>query len=588
MPNMKGFFKYFLASFLAVCVALLVLSLIGLGSLSALMSTGPDEVKIKSNTVLVLNLDRRITERTVDNPLESFNVMTMGTEATLGLTDIILNLTKAEKDPNICGILVKTGQMGQGVSTSDEIRDALIRFKKSGKFVVAYGDMYSQGNYYIASASDAVYLNPSGILEFRGLRSNVFFYKKALEKIGVEIQVIREGKYKSAVEPFLLESMSEASKEQVTAYISTVWNHILTGISDSRGKSVIELNLLADGWVARTPEGALESGLVDSLLYEDQVLDLLKKRSEIASSEKLRTISVDQYRLVADPTRQEYTPDRIAIIYGTGSIAMESSGSQSIGKDLAQTFAKARKDNKIKAIVFRINSGGGDALASEIIRREVELTAAVKPVIVSMGDVAGSGGYWIATPGTRIMAGYTSLTGSIGVFGLVPNLEKLLTDKIGITFDGIQTNRLAGTGSIYRPLLPEEKAVFVDQMNQTYDHFLDLVSKTRNMSKEAADSVGQGRIWAGVSAKEAGLVDEIGGFHDAVKLAASEARLETWRLRELPALKNPINQLISELTGKGSPSESFLARQLPVIRDLQEIIAGGRIQARVPYRIDIY
>jgi protease-4 len=584
---MKGFFKYFLASFLAVCVALLVLSLIGLGSLSALMSSGPDEVKIKPNTVLVLNLDRRITERTIENPLESFDVRTLATETTLGLTDIILNLTKAEKDPNICGILVKTGQMGQGVSTADEIREALIRFKKSGKFIVAFSDMFTQGNYYIASAADAIYLNPEGILEFRGLRSNVIFYKKALEKIGVDVQVIREGKYKSAVEPFLLESMSEASKEQVTAYVSTVWDHILAGISDSRGKNVIELNLLADGWVTRTPKGALENGLVDSLLYEDQVLDLLKTKSKVASSEKLRTISVDQYRLVADPSGQEYTPDRIAVIYGTGSIAMESSGTESIGKDLAQTFSKARKDNKIKAIVFRINSGGGDALASEIIRREVELTAAVKPVIVSMGDVAGSGGYWIATPGTKIMSGYMSLTGSIGAFGLVPNLEKLLTDKIGITFDGIQTNKLAGTGSIYRPLTPDEKAVFDDQLTQTYNHFLDIVSKTRNMTKEAADNVGQGRIWAGISAKEVGLVDEIGGFYDAVKLAASEAKLETWRLRELPVLKNPINQLINQFTGKGSPSESFLTRQVPVIRDLQEMITGGKIQARIPYRIDI-
>lgn len=585
---MKGFFKYFLASFLAVCVALLVLSLIGLGSLSALMSTGPDEVKIKPNTVLVLNLDRRVTERTIDNPLESFDVRTLETETTLGLTDIILNLAKAEKDSNICGLLVKTGQIGQGVSTSDEIREAIIRFKKSGKFVVAYGDTFTQGNYFIASAADAVYLNPSGILEFRGLRSETVFFKKALEKIGVEVQVIREGKYKSAVEPFLLESMSPASKEQVTAYVSAVWDHILAGVSDSRGKSVIELNLLADGWVARTPQRAVDNGLVDSLLYEDQVMDLIRKKSKIETSEKLRTVSMDQYKLVADPAGQDYTPDRIAIIYGTGSIAMESSGSQSIGKDLAQTFAKARKDNKIKAVVFRINSGGGDALASEIIRREVELTAAVKPVIVSMGDMAGSGGYWIATPGTKIVAGPVSLTGSIGVFGLIPNLEQLLTDKLGITFDGMQTNRLAGTGSIYRPLLPEEKAVFEDQMNQTYDRFLDIVSKSRNLSKAAVDSVGQGRIWAGVSAKEAGLIDETGGIHDALKLAAKEAGIDTWRLRELPVLKNPVNQLISELTGRKSPAESFMAKQVPALRDLQDILTGGRIQARVPYRIDIY
>jgi protease-4 len=585
---MKGFFKYFLASFLAVCVALLVLTLIGLGSLSAIMSTGPDEVKIKPGTVLVLNLDRRITERTIDNPLESFDMRTMETQTSLGLTDIILNLEKAEKDPNICGLLIKTGQMGQGVSTSDEIREAIIRFKKSGKFAVAYGDLFTQGNYFIASAADDVYMNPSGVLEFRGLRSETIFFRKALEKIGVEVQVIREGKYKSAVEPFLMESMSPASKEQVTAYVSAVWDHMLAGIADSRGKNVIELNLLADNWISRTPQGVLASGLVDSLLYEDQVLDLLKKQSKIGASEKLRTISVDQYKLVADPNRKEYTPDRIAIIYGTGSIAMEASGSQSIGKDLAQTFAKARKDSKIKAIVFRINSGGGDALASDIIRREVELTAAVKPVIVSMGDVAGSGGYWIAAPGTKILSGPTSLTGSIGVFGLIPNLENLLTDKIGISFDGIQTNKLAGTGSIYRPLLPEEQAVFEDQMNEIYDRFLELVSRTRNLSKAAVDSVGQGRIWAGLAAREAGLIDEIGGIHDAIRLAAAEAKIENWRLRELPVLKNPVNELINELTGKKSPAESILARQVPVLRDLQDILTGGKIQARLPYRIDIY
>jgi protease-4 len=307
----------------------------------------------------------------------------------------------------------------------------------------------------------------------------------------------------------------------------------------------------------------------------------------MTGTEKLRTVSIADYALASSQVTGEYTPDRIAIIYGTGSIGMEASGSQSIGTDLAKTFAKARKDAKIKAIVFRINSPGGSALASEIIRREVELTAAVKPVIVSMGDVAGSGGYWIATPATKIVAGYTSLTGSIGAFGLIPNMQKLLTDKIGITFDGVETNKLAGAGSLFRPMTETEKAVFDDQLTQTYDHFLQHVSKTRKMTTQEVDAIGQGRIWAGVTAKDKGLIDEIGGISRAIELAAAEAGLKTWKIRELPALKNPLSELLSQFGGKSSPAESVLAREIPAIRDIKEIMTGGKIQARVPFRIDI-
>jgi protease-4 len=584
---MKGFFKYFLASFLAVCVALVVLTLIGLGSITALISSKPDEVKLKPNTILVLDLNRRITERSIDNPLEIFDYQSMGLETTLGLYDIVHNLERASKDPDIDGVLVKTGLSGPGISTLDEIREALAGFKKAGKFVIAYSEMYSQGSYYLASVADAIFLNPEGILEFRGLRSDVMFFKKALEKIGVDVQVIREGRYKSAVEPFLQESMSEYSREQTLAYLQTVWNRMLTGIGENRKKTVEELNRLADGWIARTPDAAFKSGLVDSLLYEDQVNDILRKKTGLGSSEKLRTVSIMDYTLADSQIAQEYTPDRIAIIYGTGTIGMESTGSQSIGTKLAETFAKARKDSKIKAIVFRINSPGGSALASEIIRREVELAAAVKPVIVSMGDVAGSGGYWIATPGTKIVAGYTSLTGSIGAFGLIPNMQKLLSDKIGITFDGVETNKLAGTGSLFRPMTDVEKAVFDDQLTQTYDHFLEHVSKTRKMTTPEVDAIGQGRIWAGVTAKEKGLIDEIGGIQKAIELAAAEAGLKSWRIRELPALKNPLNELLNQFGGKSSPAESILAREIPAIRDIREIMLGGKIQARVPFRIDI-
>jgi protease IV len=584
---MKGFFKYFLASFLAVCVALVVLTLIGLGSISALISSKPEQVNLKPKTVLVLDLNQRVTERSIDNPLEIFDYQSMGLETTIGLYDIVHNLERASKDPNIDGVFLKTGLTGPGISTLDEIREALAGFKKTGKFVIAYSEMYTQGSYYLASVSDAIYMNPEGILEFRGLRSDVMFYKKALEKIGVDVQVIREGRYKSAVEPFLQESMSEYSKEQTMAYLQAVWNRILAGISENRNKSIEELNRLADGWVARTPDAAVRSGLIDSLLYEDQVNNILRKKTGILSSEKVRMVSMMNYSLAPSAGAQDYTPDRIAIIYGTGSIGMESTGSQSIGTSLAETFAKARKDSKIKAIVFRINSPGGSALASEIIRREVELAAEVKPVIVSMGDVAGSGGYWIATPGTKIVAGYTSLTGSIGAFGLIPNMQKLLTDKIGITFDGVETNKLAGAGSLFRPMTDAEKLVFDDQLSQTYNHFLEHVSKTRKMTTQEVDAIGQGRIWAGVTAKDKGLIDEIGGIQKAVEIAAAEAGLKTWRIRELPALKNPLNEILNQLAGRSSPAESMLAREIPAIREIKDIMTGGKIQARVPFRIDI-
>lgn len=584
---MKGFLKYFLASFLAVCVALLVLTLIGLGSLSALISAGPDEIKIKPNTVLVLDLNRRITERTLSSPLEGFDFQSMEADRSVGLYDIIHNLSKASKDSNISGILLRTGPTGQGISTLDEIRNALADFRKSGKFILAYSEMYSQGSYYVATIADKIYLNPEGILEFRGLRSEVMFFKKALENIGVDVQVIREGRYKSAVEPFLQESMSDYSREQTSAYLESVWSHMLTGISGSRGKSIDDLNRLADGWVARTPAAAVASALVDSLLYEDQVQEILKTKSHLGLSDKVRTVSMDEYILVAEPASDEYTPDRIAIVYGTGSIGMKSTGSQSIGTELAGTFAKLRRDSKIKAVVFRINSPGGNALASEVIRREVELTAAAKPVIVSMGDVAGSGGYWIATPGTKIVAGPTTLTGSIGAFGLIPNMKKLLTDKIGITFDGVETNKLAGAGSVFRPMTDEERAVFDDQLSQTYDHFLGHVSKTRKMTREEVDKIGQGRIWAGVTAKEIGLIDSLGGLKEAIELAAAEAGLKAWKIREYPVLKSPLNEILDQLTGHSTPAESVLAKEIPVIQDIRDLINGGRIQSRVPFVINI-
>ncbi|MFA6797674.1 MAG: signal peptide peptidase SppA [Bacteroidales bacterium] len=585
---MKGFLKYFLASFLAILLALLAIFLLGLGSFSALFSSKPEVIKLKPNTVLVVDLNRPITDRTIDSPFDVNSLQGFGMGSSIGLYEVVNNLQKAAEDPDISGVLILTGQQANGLSSLDEIRNALAKFKESGKFVFAYSNIYSQGSYFVASVADKVFLNPLGILEFRGLRAETMFYKEALDKIGIDMQIIRQGRFKAAVEPFQQQSMSPENREQLDAYLQAIWNRIITAVGESRDLTAEQLNLIADQWSGRSPEGAVKAGLVDSLLYEDQVQDLLKELTNTKSTAKLSTVSISKYTNAASTAKEDYTADRIAVIYGTGSIAMESTGPQSIGANLAKTIQKARLDKKTKAIVFRVNSPGGDALASEVIRREVELAAQEKPVIISMGDLAASGGYWISTPGSKIVAGPTTLTGSIGAFGMIPNAEKLLKDKIGLTIDGVQTNELAGAGTIFRPLTEAERALFMDQLKQTYSYFLNQVSKFRKMPVEEVDRIGEGRIWAGVTAKELGLVDEIGGLHDAIRLAASEAGLATWRVREMPQLKDPINQIIESLMGKSSPEEELLTRHIPIIQDIKEMINSGRMQARLPYRIEVY
>lgn len=585
---MKGFLKYFLASFLAILLALLAIFLLGLGSFSALFSSKPEVIKLKPNTVLVVDLNKPITDRTIDSPFDVSSLQGFGMGSSIGLYEVVNNLQKAAEDPDISGVLILTGQQANGLSSLDEIRNALAKFKESGKFVFAYSNIYSQGSYFVASVADKVFLNPLGILEFRGLRAETMFYKEALDKIGIDMQIIRQGRFKAAVEPFQQQSMSPENREQLDAYLQAIWNRIITAVGESRDLTAEQLNLIADQWSGRSPEGAVRAGLVDSLLYEDQVQDLLKELTNTKSAAKLSTVSISKYTNAASTAKEDYTADRIAVIYGTGSIAMESTGPQSIGANLAKTIQKARLDKKTKAIVFRVNSPGGDALASEVIRREVELAAQEKPVIISMGDLAASGGYWISTPGSKIVAGPTTLTGSIGAFGMIPNAEKLLKDKIGLTIDGVQTNELAGAGTIFRPLTEAERALFMDQLKQTYSYFLNQVSKFRKMPVEEVDRIGEGRIWAGVTAKELGLVDEIGGLHDAIRLAASEAGLATWRVREMPQLKDPINQIIESLMGKSSPEEELLTRHIPIIQDIKEMINSGRMQARLPYRIEVY
>ncbi len=585
---MKSFFKYLLASFIGVFLALILLILIGVGSMSAIFSSKPDDIKIKPNTVLDLNLKTQVTDRTIDSPLNMVNFQTMEMSGTIGLFDILRNLEKASDDPNIEGLLIQTSLMTPGIATLQEIREAILKFKESGKFVIAYGDFFTQAGYYLASAADKIYVNPEGIIELRGLRSEVMFYTETLEKIGVEVQVMRHGKFKSAVEPFLATEMSDASKKQTKAYLDAIWGEMLEDIAESRNISIDQLNQLADAYTIRTPESALENNFVDGLYYFDQLQEELKNRTGLRSGEKIRSVSMLSYKNAPSPVKREYTSDRIAVIYGTGTIGMNDNGPSSIGgHHLAKAIRRARTDSKTKAIVFRVNSPGGNVLASDIIRREIELAAAAKPLVVSMGDLAASGGYWVSTPAKRIFASPTTLTGSIGVFGLWPNAEKLVTNTLGLHFDGVQTNELAGMGSIFRPLKPEEQAIIQSQIEDTYEKFLRKVSTDRNIAFEEVAKIGEGRVWSGKDAVGIGLVDEFGGLEAAIQWVAKEAGIDNYRVREMPQLKDPLDEILNQVLGRPSQVSKMIESEFPVIRDLKETVHGGALQARLPYTLII-
>ena len=529
-----------------------------------------------------------ITDRTIDSPFENMSLTTMGFNGTLGLFDIIENLKKAENDPNIEGVLIKLDLVSPGISTIVEIREAILKFRESGKFVIAYGDYYTQAGYYLATAADKIYLNPEGVIEFRGLRSEVMFYTGALEKLGVEVQVLRYGKFKAAVEPFLQKEMSDANKEQTLSYLDAIWSHILEGISSGRNIDKEKLNELADNMLVRSPKSALENGFVDGLFYMDQLHDELNNLTGKDKNAKIQIVGMKKYINVPSSEKKDYTSDRVAVIFATGTIGLNQESSSSIGgHPMAKTIREARKDKKVKAIVLRVNSPGGNAVSSEIIRREVELAAQEKPVIISRGDYAASGGYMIAIPGQKILASPTTLTGSIGVFGLLPNLEKLVEDKIGLSFDGVQTNDMAGLGSIFRPLTPEERKIMQKGIDDFYTSFTSQVAKGRDMDLEEVYEIAEGRVWSGSDALKNGLVDEIGGLSKAIELAAEAAGIDNYRVRQLPYMKDPIQEILEQFTGRSISAQTIMEQELPALKDIRETLQGGRVQARMPYTIMI-
>jgi protease-4 len=590
---MKDFFKFMFASMIGFFMMAVILFFVFLGMITSMVSMMEQEqIDLSENTLLHIKLDQPILDRAPAEPFSGFNFATMQPEKKLGLNDILKNLDKAARDENIKGIYLDLTGVQAGSATLSEIRNALMKFKESGKFIIAYGEMLSQGAYYLATTADKIYLNPDGMIDFHGLAAELMFFKGTLDKLDIDMQIIRHGKYKSAVEPFMLDKMSPENREQITELIDDIWGKITGAISESRNIPVEKLNRIADSLLMQTAEDAVKYGFVDSLRYKDQILAELKTLMDIDKDDDIPSVTLTKYTLAPDPSKKR--PNRrnkIAVIYALGEVVMGKGSDNAIGSEnISKAVRKARTDDKVKAIVMRVNSPGGSALASDVILREVKLAAKEKPFIVSMGDVAASGGYYISCGARMIFASPSTITGSIGVLGMIPNMQKTFKDKLGITVDYAVTNKNANYLSVFRPLTPYQKQVATKSVEDVYDTFVTHVSNGRNMTWEQVDSIGQGRVWSGEDAMDIGLIDQFGGLSDAIDAAAEMAGVDNYVIKELPVQKDPIQELVEGIFGQASV-DSYLKSELGENYKFYHYIkywqnAKG-VQARLPYDISV-
>jgi len=587
---MKEFFKIMFASMLGTLLLILISTIIGVGIMTAIIAAASSsETVIQKNTLLQVKLDREIADRA---PKSKFNFNPSGYEPYSGLDEILKNLTKAKTDEKIAGILLDLSDVPAGIATVDEIRDGLIDFKTSGKFIWAYSEAYSQKTYYLATAADKIFMHPQGAFDFKGLTAESPFLKGMLDKLDIKMQIIRHGKFKAATEPLFLDKMSAENREQLTALISDVWDRMLSGISESRKIGKDELNRIADSLKIETAEDALKRRFVDQLVYKDELIALLKKQMKVEEKNKVQAVSLSAYTDVPGNKKTQTGADKIAVIYASGSISGGTGDDQSIGSErISRAIRKAREDSKVKAIVFRINSGGGSALASDVIWREIDLAKKIKPVVASFGDVAASGGYYIACAATKILADPATITGSIGVFGVIPNMEGLFKNKLGITFDRATTNKNSDYPSAVKPLTPYQTMMIQRDVDHIYDVFTGKVAEGRNIPKSRVDSVGQGRVWSGADAKNLGLVDEFGGLTKAVEVAANLAKTKNYRIVSLPEQKEWFQELIDQLSGTEEPMtriREVLGEDYRFYRMYRELKEMNGIQARMLYEITIY
>jgi len=582
------FIKYILATiigiFLFFVISFALLALVG--SIASKMG-GPT---IESNSVLYATFSDEIVEKGSKSPFSNFNPLTLQPEKKSGLNDILSSIDKAKDDARIEGIFLELGTIPAGFATIEAIRNALLDFKQEGKWVYAYGEMISQKAYYLASVADTIMLNPTGIAEFKGFRSELMFFKGALDKLDIEAQVFKVGDYKSAVEPFILTEMSDDNREQIKEFLNDFYNIFLDGISKERSISSAELKNLANQAKITDAESAKNFNLVDVLTYKNEALNIIRTKLGKDEDDKLKFMPLTSYG-VANKSNKPFAKDKIAVVYAWGNIVDGPGKNGTIGsRDYEKIIRKIREKNSAKAIVLRVNSGGGSALASDVIWNEVKTANADIPVVVSMGDYAASGGYYISAFSDYIFAEQNTLTGSIGVFGLLPNMEGFWNNKLGITFDTEKTSTYADIGTVNRKTTDEERAIIQKGVDKIYDTFLDRVAEGRDLPKEAVHEIAKGRVWSGLKAKQIGLVDEIGGLNDAIAKAAELAELENYRIVSYPEEEDPVEKLMKSLTGQ--TKQKMLKEELGPLygyyNKVKEIINMKGVQARMPFELEIY
>ncbi|MCS6934721.1 MAG: signal peptide peptidase SppA [Chitinophagales bacterium] len=580
---MLQFLKYVLATlvglllFCSLCFIFL-LTLIGMASMKK-------PVTVEANSVLKLDLNYDIPERSTDDPLSTISYTDFKPKKAIGLTDILACITKAKTDDNIKGIYLQLGLNDNGYATLEAIREALLDFRKSKKFVFAYGEIISQKSYYLATAADKIFLNPSGMLELKGFGREILYYKNMFDRLGIEVQDFHCGSYKSAIEPFVRNNMSEYNRQQLTNIYTDLYRHFVNQISIARSIDTATLQSIINTLAAESPEKCKELSLVNEIYFYDQVVKEMKRKVGVDEEKDLKMIDLAKYAATLEDNRD--ADNKIAVIYAEGQIVNGEGEDREIGGErYAKIISKLRKDEKVKAIVLRVNSPGGSALASDVIWRELSLAKEKKPLIVSMGDYAASGGYYIAAPANRIFALPNTITGSIGVFGLLPNARKMLNDKLGITVDEVEVTNHGVLGGITKPLDNEERAVMQRSVERTYREFKERVAEGRKKDTAYIESIAQGRVWTGNQALQNGLVDEIGGLNDAIAYAAKMANIKEYRIKNYPEEKS-FAEKISESLGamREKHTKEQLGELYEVYRTLRYLRNASGIQMRMLYDI---
>ena len=583
---MLKFLKNIFSTLIGILLSFVVIVVTLIGVLSVSSEYQKKEKKIDKNTILKIDLSTQVVERASSNPLSDLDLLNPEPKKQLELKTILDNIEKAKFDDNIIAIYINSPFVNAGLSQTEEIRNKLLEFKKTGKPIIAYSEVYSIKNYFLASVADKIYLNPLGVIDHKGLSATVMFFKGLLEKLNIDLQIFRLGKFKSAIEPFTLDKMSNENREQLKLMLNSINDNIMDSISSQRQIPFEVVKKHANQLTLNSAEICLEKGYVDHLIYEDQVEDSL---IAIGTNEKLKTISLKGYSSVKSKDK-DISRNKIAIVYATGEINSGKGDVASIGsKTTSAAIKKARKDKNVKAIILRVNSPGGSALASDVIWRETTLAQKEKPLVVSMGDYAASGGYYIACAADTIIANPTTLTGSIGVFGMIPNMQNFYKSNFGITVDTVKTNTYADMGTS-RKLSTFEKNKIQEGVKNVYSTFISRVSDGRDITTQEVDAIGQGRVWSGYDAKDIGLVDLYGGLETAIVIAAELAEVDDYRVISLPKIEDPFTKIMNDLTE--SKLVTFFETEFNLIdtkkiKKVKDLITSDEIQTRIPYLIEL-